>query len=141
MKKRKKGSGEHFQRDNGILSLDLGGLATHIQLQYLFLNSFYVDEAHFAVQFNHPVFPFPFLDLYTQKRLPSSVEKSKDVMQGLGSITLRPSWLPGMSLEIVIMGTLVQSSLLLQDCYDHINWLLLNLIDLEPTQVTRKYNS
>ena len=44
-------------------------------------------------------------------------------MQGLGSITLRPSWLPGMSLEIVIMGTLVQSSLSLQDGFYPTKWL------------------
>ena len=62
------------------------------------------------VQFNHPVFQFPFIDLITQKRLAPSVEKYKDIMQGLG-MNLRPSWLSGMFLEIVIMGTLVQSSL------------------------------
>ena len=60
---------------------------------------------------NHQLFQFPFFDLITQRSLLSV----KEVMQGLGSITLGPSWLSGMSLEIVIMGTLVQSSLLLQD--------------------------
>ena len=65
---------------------------------------------HYLAHSNYQVFQFPFFDLVTQRSLLSS-----DVMQWLGSMTLGPSWLSGMSLEIVIMGTLVQSSLLLQD--------------------------